>query len=179
MGNQSKPHRLETERLTLRMFRESDLDDYAEMCGDADVMKYLGGAVMSRSEAWRSMATVLGHWQLRGFGLWAVEKRDTCEMVGRVGCWQPEGWPGLEIAWTLRKQFWGQGYATESARAALEVAFLRLRQTHVISMIHAQNQPSIRVAQRLYMRLEGRTALINDSVLVYGIRRPAARSSGK
>jgi RimJ/RimL family protein N-acetyltransferase len=175
MRDQIKLDRLETERLTLRMFRETDLDDYAEMCGDADVMKYLGGAAMSRSEAWRSMATVLGHWQLRGFGLWAVEKRDTGELLGRVGCWRPEGWPGMEIAWTLRKRFWGQGYATESARAALEAAFFRLQQTHVISMIHAENQPSIRVAQRLRMRLEGQTALLDHPVLVYGIRRPAAR----
>ena len=75
MRNQTKIDRLETERLTMRMFRETDLDAYAEMCGDADVMKYLGGATMSRSEAWRSMATVLGHWQLRLFGLWAVEER--------------------------------------------------------------------------------------------------------
>jgi len=179
MRNQTKIDRLETERLTMRMFRETDLDAYAEMCGDADVMKYLGGATMSRSEAWRSMATVLGHWQLRLFGLWAVEERASGELVGRVGCWQPEGWPGMEIAWTLRKAFWGQGYATESAQAALDVAFSRLEQPHVISMIHAENQPSIRVAQRLRMRLEGRTALMGHPVLVYGIRRPAARPPGR
>ena len=68
--------RLETDRLILRMFRDSDLEAYAEMCGDPEVMKYLGGVPMTRSEAWRSMATVLGHWQLRGFGLWAVEERE-------------------------------------------------------------------------------------------------------
>ena len=94
-------------------------------------------------------------------------------MVGRVGCWRPEGWPGLEIAWTLRRAFWGQGYATESARAALDVAFGELRQAHVISMIHSENQPSIQVARRLRMRLEGRTELLGHQVEVYGIRRPA------
>ena len=175
MQNQARIDLLETERLTLRMFRETDLDDYAEMCADADVMRYLGGVTMSRSEAWRSMATVLGHWQLRGFGLWAVERRDSGELVGRVGCWQPDGWPGMEIAWTLRKAFWGQGYATESALAALDVAFRRLQQSHVISMIHEENQPSIQVARRLRMRLEGRTDLMDHPVLVYGIRRPAAK----
>src|SRR5437868_1248835 len=109
---------LETDRLILRMFRESDLDAYAEMCGDAEVIKYLGGVPMTRSEAWRNMAMVLGHWQLRGFGLWAVEDRHSGVLVGRVGCWRPEGWPGLELAWTLRRAFWGRGYATEAARAA-------------------------------------------------------------
>ena len=164
---------METDRLYLRLFEESDLDAYAEMCGDAEVMKYLGGVTMSRSEAWRNMATVLGHWQLRGFGLWAVEEKASGQFVGRVGCWRPEGWPGLEIAWTLRRAFWGRGYATESARAALHVAFGELGQTHVISMIHSKNQPSIRVARRLRMRLEGRTELLGHQVEVYGIRRSA------
>ncbi len=168
--------RLETDRLILRMFRDSDFEAYAEMCGDKEVMKYLGGATMTRSEAWRSMATVLEHWKLRGFGLWAVEERQSGVVVGRVGCLRPEGWPGLEIAWTLRRAFWGQGYATEAARAALDVAFSQLREPHVISMIDSENAPSIRVAQRLRMRLEGRTDLMGHPVLVYGLRRPARRN---
>jgi RimJ/RimL family protein N-acetyltransferase len=172
------PERIETDRLILRMFRESDLDAYAEMCGDAEVMKYLGGATMTRSEAWRSMATVLGHWQLRGFGIWAVVERATGALVGRVGCWRPEGWPGLELAWTLRRSFWGHGYATEAARAALEVARADLREPHVISMIHSGNEASIRVARRLGMRLEGRTELFGHPVSIYGIR-PRTRLTGR
>lgn len=163
--------RLETERLLLRLFRESDLDAYAEMCGDPEVMQYLGGATMTRAESWRSMATVLGHWQLRGFGLWAVEERSSSQMVGRVGCWRPEGWPGLELAWTLRSAFWGRGYATEAANTALDVAFSHLGQSHVISMIHCENQASIRVAGRLGMRREGSAELLGHPVVVHGIRR--------
>ena len=73
--------------LSFRMFRESDLDAYAAMCGDPDVMRYLGGGYpLSRDESWRNMALVLGHWQLRGFGLWAVEERATGLLAGRVGC---------------------------------------------------------------------------------------------
>jgi RimJ/RimL family protein N-acetyltransferase len=166
---------LETDRLILRMFRESDLDAYAEMCGDAEVMKYLGGVPMTRSEAWRNMAMVLGHWQLCGFGLWAVEDRQSGALVGRVGCWRPEGWPGLELAWTLRRAFWGRGYATEAARAALDVAFGPLGHTHVISMIDSENRPSIRVAQRLRMRLEGQADLMGHPVLIYGLRRPPSK----
>ena len=166
---------LETDRLVLRMFRDSDLDAYAEMCGDAEVMKYLGGVPMTRAEAWRNMAMVLGHWQLCGFGLWAVEDRLSGQLVGRVGCWRPEGWPGMELAWILRREFWGRGYATEAARAALDVAFGPLGQSHVISMIDAENQPSIRVAQRLRMRLEGQASLMGHPVLIYGLRRPPAK----
>ena len=80
---------LATERLILRMFQESDLDSYASMCGDSEVMRYLAAQPMTRAEAWRNMAMVLGHWQIRGFGLWAVEDRGTPGlMIGRVGCWR-------------------------------------------------------------------------------------------
>ena len=167
---------LETDRLYLRMFRESDLDAYAEMCADPEVMKYLGPGPMNRSEAWRNMALVVGHWALRGFGLWAVEERSSGELVGRVGCWRPEGWPGMEIGWTLRRASWGQGFATEAAKAALRYAFNVLGQKHVISLIHPDNTPSIRVARRIGQRLEGRNEVMGSTVLVYGAR-PALKKS--
>lgn len=161
-------------RLVLRMFRESDLDAYAAMCGDPEVMRYLGdGYPLTRAEAWRNMALVLGHWQLRGFGLWAVEERATGLMVGRVGCWQPEGWPGLEIGWALRREFWGRGYATEAADTVLVDAFSRLRRPRLISLIHPQNGGSIAVALRLGMSLERETEVMGRRALVYGIDRVA------
>ncbi|MCI0419386.1 MAG: GNAT family N-acetyltransferase [Acidobacteria bacterium] len=161
---------LETERLVLRMFRESDLDAYAEMCADGEVMRYLGKP-MSRAEAWRHMAMVLGHWQLRGFGLWAVEERATGAMVGRVGCWQPEGWPGEEIGWTLRRCYWGRGIALEAARAALGYAFLELRWPRAISLIDPANAASIRVAEKLGERLQDRLEIGGIELLVYSVLR--------
>src|SRR5262249_35970647 len=131
---------LETERLVLRQFRESDLDAYAEMVGDAEVMRFIGSGVpLTRSEAWRNMAMMLGHWQLRGYGLWAVEERSGGELVGRVGYWEPEGWPGFEAGWMLRRAYWGRGFATEAARAALAHAFTAMGRTHVISLIRPEN----------------------------------------
>ncbi|OJW09447.1 MAG: GNAT family N-acetyltransferase [Planctomycetales bacterium 71-10] len=162
---------LETERLILRQFREDDLDAYAEMVRDPEVMRYLGSGPMNRAEAWRNMAMILGHWRLRGFGMWAVEEKGGGAMIGRVGCWRPEGWPGLEIGWALRREFWGKGYATEAARASMDAAFGRLGERHVISMIHGENRASIRVAGRLGMRLEGRTELFGIPVAVFGVRR--------
>ena len=143
---------LETERLVLRMFRESDTDAYAEMVADPEVMRFLGKP-MSRAEAWRNMAMVLGHWHLRGYGFWAVEEKGSGEMVGRVGCWRPEGWPGLEVGWALRRRFWGRGYATEAATAALDEAFGTLGLEEVCSIPQAGNRASVRVAERLEMRL--------------------------
>src|SRR5437762_11892017 len=97
---------LETERLTLRMLREEDLDAYAEMCADPDVMRYIGdGQPMTRSLAWRSLALMVGHWHLRGYGLWAVEERASGLPVGRIGVWNPEGWPGFGLGWMLSRAF--------------------------------------------------------------------------
>jgi RimJ/RimL family protein N-acetyltransferase len=159
---------LNTDRLILRLFQESDLDAYAEMCADPQVMQYLsGGKLMTRAEAWRNMALVLGHWHLRGFGLWAVEERSSGVMIGRIGCWQPEGWPALEIGWTLRSAYWGQGFATEGGRAALNYALTTLGQTRVISLIAPENQPSMRVAERLGGRFEQEIELMGDRALLY------------
>ncbi|MBF2048397.1 MAG: GNAT family N-acetyltransferase [Elainella sp. C42_A2020_010] len=163
---------LETDRLLLRLFREADLDAYAEMCADPEAMQYIGpGHPLSRAESWRSMATMLGHWQLRGYGLWAVEEKASREMIGRIGCWNPEGWPEFEIGWMLRRPFWGKGLATEAAKAAIEYAFQTLGRTHIVSLIVPQNQRSIRFAERLGEKLEGRTEIFGREVLIYGLER--------
>lgn len=162
---------IETERLVLRMFRESDTDAYADMMSDPEVMRFLGGQPVPRAEAWRNMAMILGHWQLRGYGMWAVEEKEGGEMVGRVGCWRPEGWPGLEVGWTLRRRFWGRGYATEAARASLDYAFTALDQPRVISLIAPDNVNSIRVAERLGERPEGEWEVLGTKLIVYAVWR--------
>jgi RimJ/RimL family protein N-acetyltransferase len=170
---------LETERLILRQFRESDTDAYAEMCADAEVMRFLGGRVMNRQEAWRNMAMVLGHWRLRGYGFWAVEEKRTGALVGRVGCWRPEGWIGLEVGWTLARKFWGRGFATEAARASLGYAFGHLNQTRVISLIHPDNLPSIRVAERIGEQRVGEGEVMGIKVSVYAITREEYKSKSE
>jgi RimJ/RimL family protein N-acetyltransferase len=164
---------LTTERLILRPFREEDLDAYADICADTEVMRYLGdGKPLDRAAAWRQMALIVGHWQLLGYGMWAVEERESGAFVGRIGFFNPEGWPGFELGWTLGRPWWGKGYATEGARAALDFGWRELGREHVISLIRPENQPSIRVAERLGERLEGDVELFGNRALVYGIRRP-------
>ena len=161
---------LETERLRLRMFRDDDLDAYARIVADPEVMRYLGdGQTLDRVGAWRQMAMILGHWTLRGYGLWAVEERATGALIGRIGCYNPEGWPGFEVGWVLARAYWGKGYATEGARRALEYAFRELGRDHVISLIYPANAASTRVAERIGEKLEGRTSLYGHDVLIYGI----------
>ncbi|PWT91811.1 MAG: GNAT family N-acetyltransferase [Blastocatellia bacterium] len=151
---------------------ETDFEPFAKMCADENVMRYLGGKPMDRFEAWRSMAFHIGHWQLRGFGHWAIEEKSSGLFVGRLGFLNPEGWPGFEIGWTLASEAWGKGYATEGARRALAYAFDELDQPHVISLINPENKNSIRVAERLGETLEGKTQLFGTEVLIYGIDRP-------
>jgi RimJ/RimL family protein N-acetyltransferase len=166
---------LETERLRLRLFRESDLDAWADICSQEIVMQYINtGKTLSREGAWRDIALILGHWELRGYGFWAVEERRSATLIGRIGCWNPEGWPGFEVGWMLGRQYWGQGYAIEGARAALNYAFTELGVPHVISLIYPENAPSIRLAHKLGEQLE-RTMEISSipgvQLCVYGIRR--------
>jgi RimJ/RimL family protein N-acetyltransferase len=167
---------LETERLRMRMFREDDLDAYAAMCADPDVMRYIGaGGAITRADAWRQMALFLGHWELRGYGMWAVEERATGALIGRIGLYNPDGWPGFECGWLLARASWGKGYATEGARRALEHAFTTLGREHVISLIRPDNAASIRVAERIGETLERTVTLLGGSALVYGISQQSFR----
>ncbi|MGZ5079804.1 MAG: GNAT family N-acetyltransferase [Usitatibacter sp.] len=162
---------LETERLLLRPFRGSDLDAYAVMSADAEVMKYIGtGVTLNRNEAWRSIAAMLGHWQLLGYGMWALELRETGELVGRAGFLDPPGWPGFELGWLLGRNHWGKGYAIEAASAALRYAFEVLKRDRVISLIRPGNVRSIRVAEALGEKRVGETDLLGSKVLVYESR---------
>src|SRR6266496_1459252 len=156
-GGTREPGRLETDRLRLRGFRAEDADDYAALCADPEVMRYLSadGAVLSREDAWRQLALFAGHSVLRGFGMWAVEDRATGRFIGRVGLHYPEGWPDRELGWALAREFWSRGLATEAARAAARHAFAELGWPHVVSLIHPANPRSIRGAEGLGAVLQG------------------------
>jgi RimJ/RimL family protein N-acetyltransferase len=168
---------LETERLRLRPFRPSDFADYAALYADPEVVRHLGGGGQpwDRGRSWRHMAFLKGHWQIAGSGSWAVEHQETGAFVGVIGFSEPEGWPGLELAWVLARRWWGFGYATEGARAALEHAFTRWKRDRVISLISPENRRSIRVAERLGETLRGRIPdHYGREMLCYGIDREGA-----
>ncbi len=163
---------LETERLILRNYRLSDFKEHYKLCADPDVMRYLiGGRPMSKLEAWRHMASLVGHWELLGYGYFAAEEKATGRFIGRIGFTNPEGWPGFEVGWTIAREFQGRGFATEGGRFLLRYAFDEVGVRHVISVIHPDNTPSIRVAERLGEKFEMRTEIDGMPVLVYGIDR--------
>jgi RimJ/RimL family protein N-acetyltransferase len=96
---------------------------------------------------------------LRGFGLWAVVRKPDGVFVGRVGLLYPEGWPGLEVGWTLAKPYWGLGYATEAAKASIRFGFRETSTPRLISLIHPENGPSQKVAARLGQIKSERTSI--------------------
>ncbi len=152
--------RIETERLVLRGWREDDLDNgFAAMMADEEVARFLSGDMRAkvRSDAWREMALFVGHWALRGYGLFAVEEKASGAFVGRVGAWQPECWVGFELGWALARPHWGKGYATEAAQAAGDWIFTQFQLDDIVSLIHIDNKTSQRLAYRLGMRVSGDT----------------------
>jgi RimJ/RimL family protein N-acetyltransferase len=162
------PERLLTERLLLRQFEPDDLDAWADTVADRDVTRYLGdGTPLSRNQAWNTMANALGHWTLRGYGLYAVAERSSGRLVGRVGLKNPEGWPGLEVGWVVGPAFQGHGYASEAGRATARLAYWCLGAERLISLIHPANSRSIRVAERLGARRDGVARDSSGEVAVY------------
>jgi RimJ/RimL family protein N-acetyltransferase len=162
---------LETERLLLRWMRENDFEQFAAMSRDPEVMHFIGGTLLTDIEVWRQMASIMGHWYFRGYGIWAVEEKSSGKLIGRIGLLNPIGWPGFELGWTLARESWGKGYATEGARKAMAYAFTELDRDHVISLIAPANVASARVAERLGEKVEGQTELLGKEVQIWGISR--------
>jgi RimJ/RimL family protein N-acetyltransferase len=166
-----------TERLHLRMFRERDLDAYAAICADTEVMQHIGaGGPVGRDVAWRQMALFLGEWTLHGHGMWAVEHRADGRLIGRVGFLEPEGWPGCELGWLLARDAWGQGYAREAARAAIACGREQLGLGELISLIRPGNRRSIALAEKLGATLETEMEFMGGQTLLY---RHATQGAGR
>jgi RimJ/RimL family protein N-acetyltransferase len=164
---------LETERLILRKIDPArDFEAWAKAMADENTVRFLGTPPMTRAQAWRNMAMVIGHWAIRDFGFFSLEHKETGEWVGRVGPWYPEGWPSPEIGWTISPDHLRQGFAIEAARASMEYVAKQLRWSSVIHVILEGNEPSIAVARKLGSELirtqQGLPGVTDERVLIYG-----------
>ena len=163
---------LETEHLTLRPFREADVTTLFEVSQDAEVVRYVGDRrAPTLQESWRAVAGWIGHWAMRGYGQWAIDERSSGRFVGRAGIINPAEWPGPEVGYLLGRPWWGQGYATEAARAAMDWGFEQIGFDALISLIDPANRRSIAVATRLGESPRGEVDLLGNRVLIYGISR--------
>ncbi|MGH8040601.1 MAG: GNAT family N-acetyltransferase [Rudaea sp.] len=150
--------RIETPRLILRLPQREDFDGYAELFADEEAARYIGGA-MVRGAAWRRFLQMPGAWMVQGFAMFSIVDKHSGQWLGQCGPWQPEGWPGTEVGWSLRRGAWGKGYAYEAATAAIGWAFANLGWTDVIHCIDAENAPSQALARRLGSRILRRSRL--------------------
>ncbi|MFK7957658.1 MAG: GNAT family N-acetyltransferase [Lysobacterales bacterium] len=168
---------IETERLILRpVDPDKDFDGWAKAMADANTMKYLGSAPLDRAKAWRNMAMVMGHWQIRGFGFFSVEEKTTGDWVGRVGPWYPVGWPKAEVGWLTSPEHLRRGFAAEAAKASIQYAFGELGWPEVTHVILDGNVASVSVAEKVGSRyiqtLQGLPGVTDTPVHVYGQQRP-------
>ena len=145
---------LETARLILRPPRVADLDAWTEMMADEATVRFIGG-VAPRAICWRQLMTMIGAWYAQGFAMFSVIEKESGRWIGRLGPWQPEGWPGSEIGWAIARDCWGKGYAVEGAAAAADWAFDTLGWPEMIHSIAPENGNSQRVAQKLGSRNRG------------------------
>jgi RimJ/RimL family protein N-acetyltransferase len=149
---------IETPRLILRPWRESDLAPFAEQNADPDVMRFLGGP-LTRAASDAYVRRCEAHYAAHGFCKWAVEAPGIAPLIGGVGLsyvsFDASFTPAVEVAWRLHRHFWGQGYATEAARAAINDGFTRIGLTEIVAFTVPANIPSQRVMQRLGMTRDG------------------------
>lgn len=150
-----EPIEFSTARLHLRQWRDADRDPFAAMNADPVVMRYFAG-VSSREASDRSIDAWQAEIAGRGWSNWAVELAPSGEFIGFVGLSVPRRaelpfMPCVEIGWRLAQAFWGQGYATEAARAVLRVGFERLERPEIVSFTSVANRPSRAVMERIGM----------------------------
>lgn len=157
---------LRTERLILRALVPDDFDDYAAIWADGDRTKFIGGP-LDRDRAWRVFAIEIGHWHLKGHGMFALEEKATGAFIGMVGHWDPEGWPEPEIAYTLAQSATGKGYATEAVQKMIDYTYKALKWPTVVSYIDDENEPSQKVAARVGAVAEGLVELKGHPTRVY------------
>lgn len=164
---------LETDRLVLREPRESDLPAMMAF-GDSDRTRFIGGR-QDRFGTWRIFLAGIGHWALKGYGMWSVDTRGGT-FIGRVGVISHIGWPEPELGWHLYAGFEGRGYAYEAASAAREHVQGRLGLGPLVTLIDAENHRSLTLAKRLGATLE--RVIEQGGRLVHLYRHPVDEDGG-
>ena len=146
MGHRDIPV-LETPRLVLRGPQAQDYPDFKATFASYR-SRFMGGP-LNGYEAWMLYAAEIGHWEIRGFGMWMIHLRDSGETVGMAGGWFPAKWPERELAWIIWPDKAGRGFALEATHRVRRHLYDDLRWDGVVSYIDPKNLDSIRLAERL------------------------------
>ena len=168
--------RIETERLILRPPQAGDFAGWTTFFADPEATRHLGGP---RGEplAWRHFLMMVGAWNIQGASCFSLIDKRSGKWLGWSGPWHPVGWPGREVGWSLVREAWGQGYATEAATAAVDWVFRETDWDEVVHLITPDNLASQAVARRLgssiLRRIEMPEPFSGEVVDVWGQRRDA------
>jgi RimJ/RimL family protein N-acetyltransferase len=158
---------VETARLRLRLFIPADLDRLCEITRHPEVMRYIGyGHPLSREETLTNLNMIMNAFRRRGYGRWALEWRDTGELIGYCGLSSGNPEVGVELAYLLARKEWGKGLALEAGRAALRYGFEKLGRNSISGLTLHDNQRSRRVLERLGMKFV-RNAYYYDFACAY------------
>lgn len=165
---------LETERLILRHQAISDLDALWALYSDPKITRYIPDAPKTYAEAREELEWFMdGHPKHPELGLWATIHKETGKFIGRCGLlpWTIAGQQEVEVAYTIARDYWGQGLATEAAQGILSYGFDKLNLQRLISLIDPQNVASQKVAEKIGMAFEKEGMDENGSFLIYSRNR--------
>ena len=141
---------IETDRLIMREIDlDKDLDAFCETMRDPDTVRFIGGKTLDRAETWRAAAMLIGHMKVRGYGFMSVIEKSTGAWIGRVGPWNPVGWPEPEVGWTIHPAHTRKGFAKEAGAACVKYVFDDLGWDRIIHVIAEENIGSIKTAEAI------------------------------
>lgn len=146
---------IETKRLLLRMLSFNDVEDFAAIFADPEVMSFIGveaGATLSQAETKTTVETMIEFWKRNGFGRWSVIEKKSGNLIGLCGLRLLEGNP--ELFYIFARSSWGKGYATEAALATLRFGFEQMRFDRIMAVIRPANTDSIKVVKKIGMQFE-------------------------
>ena len=156
---------VETPDLILRGYQEGDFEAFAAF-GTSERARHVGGP-HTRWESWRAFMAGVGHWVMRGYGMWIIEHRETETVAGRVGILMNDGWAEPELGWHIYDGFEGKSLAYQACLAARGYAAQHFGLNGVISYIHADNTRSIALAHRLGAFFECETSVLGQDCFLY------------
>jgi len=139
---------LETQRLMLRVPIESDFMSYRSFFQDSDLSWFYGGP-LSEQDTWKQLAQDIGHWHLKGYGMWSIVRKSDNRMIGGCGYWWPDGWPRPELSWWLTGEGQGCGYASEASAVVIDFGYDQLHWQQVETHIKDDNLAALKLLERL------------------------------
>ncbi|HUF03423.1 MAG TPA: GNAT family N-acetyltransferase [Aridibacter sp.] len=169
---------LETERLKIRKFEDSDVDAIHAMRSDPEVMRYIRETLKEKSESASWMKAISARWEPDGIGYCALVERTTGEFAGWCGLWQVPETGEIEVGYAITKSKWGTGYATEAAQAVVDLGFRTLGLDHIVALAYPENTASINVMGKLGMTYVERGTFYGKRLVKYSVTADDWRSRG-